>query len=590
MNAVAKMENPNEFTVNVDEFIEFMRYKQGRSVLGYEIRAVKSGLQPPNCPRCVMSLAGTKIDFMVDTGSQANIIDEATYNRLQIKPELYRCETPFYAFRSHNPLPMLGEFYYTIMHKGLITYTKFYVVEGQADCLLSFKTSTYLEIIRVVNHVPKKETLGLKVKFPDLFSVKMGKVSGVEIKLEVDPSIKPVKQKLRPIAFHLRDAVEAELKQQVEEGILERLDENSGPTEWVSNLVIVPKSTSPELKIRITSDSRAVNKAIKRTRFPCKTIDDIVYLVNGSKVFSKLDIMKAFHQLELAKESRNLTTVTTHIGLYRYKRLHMGVSSASEIFSEVIREILIDCLGSLNMHDDILVYGENEDKHMKNLMKVLAKLQDRGVTLNILKCEFCKAEVVFFGLRISKDGVSPTEDRCEALKNAKAPSNAKELHSFLGLAQYSSRFIPDFATIAAPLWALTKKNILWSWSDTEDLAFNKLKMAISTKALNYFDADLETVLIVDASSVGLGAVLTQICKRSIEKRLVACASRLLSDIESRYSQCEKEALAAVWGCEKFWFYIFGHRFKLVTDNRAVQLIFNNPNSNHQPESKGGHYV
>lgn len=88
--------------------------------------------------------------------------------------------------------------------------------------------------------------------------------------------------------------------------------------------------------------------------------------------------MKAFHQLELAEESRNLTTVTTHIGLYRYKRLHMGVSSASEIFSEVIREIFEDCLGSLNMHDDILVYGENEDQHMKNLMKVLSKLQDRG--------------------------------------------------------------------------------------------------------------------------------------------------------------------------------------------------------------------
>ncbi|RNA17576.1 Retrovirus-related Pol poly from transposon [Brachionus plicatilis] len=161
VNAVAKMENPNEFTVNVDEFNEFMRYKQGRSVLGYEIRAVKSGLQPSNCPRVVMSLAGTKIDSMVDTGSQANIIDEATYNRLQIKPELYRCVTPFYPFRSHNPLPMLGEFDYTIMHKGLITYTKFYVVEGQADCLLSFKTSTDPEIIRVVNHVSGKETLGL---------------------------------------------------------------------------------------------------------------------------------------------------------------------------------------------------------------------------------------------------------------------------------------------------------------------------------------------------------------------------------------------------------------------------------------------
>lgn len=136
------------------------------------------------------------------------------------------------------------------------------MVKGQADCLLSFKTSSDLKIIQVLNQVAEKDIFGLKAKFPVLFSGKMGKVSGVEIKLEVDPMVKPVKQKLRPIAFHLRNAVEAELKQQVEEDILERLDENSGPTEWVSNLVIVPKSTSPELKIRITSDSRAVNKAI----------------------------------------------------------------------------------------------------------------------------------------------------------------------------------------------------------------------------------------------------------------------------------------------------------------------------------------
>ncbi|CAF1066845.1 unnamed protein product [Brachionus calyciflorus] len=88
----------------------------------------------------------------------------------------------------------------------------------------------------------------------------MGMITDVEIKLEVDPNVRPVKQKVRPVAFHLREMVEEELKAQVKEDILERVDENSGPTEWISNLVIVPNSSGLNMKIWLTSDSRAVNQ------------------------------------------------------------------------------------------------------------------------------------------------------------------------------------------------------------------------------------------------------------------------------------------------------------------------------------------
>lgn len=269
-----------------------------------------------------------------------------------------------------------------------------------------------LNIIRMVNRVKTFEYKDLKAMFPKLFSDSMGLITGVEIKLETDPNIKPIKQKLRPIAFHLRPLVEAELKAQVKEDILERVDENSGPTEWISNLVIVPKSTGPEMKIRLTSDSRAVNKAIRRTRFPGKTIEDLIYLINGCCRFSKLDIRKAFHQLLLAEESRNLTIITTHIGLFRYKRLNMGISSAAEIFAYVIREILKEFPFCLNMADDILVFSSSDDEHFDHLCQVLGLLESRGVVLSGEKCDFGKEEVVFFGLKISKEGIAPTFDRC----------------------------------------------------------------------------------------------------------------------------------------------------------------------------------
>lgn len=113
-------------------------------------------------------------------------------------------------------------------------------------------------------------------KFPNLFSSQLEKVSGVQIKLEMNKSV-------RPIAFHMRDIVENELKKQVDEGIPKRLDEKSGPTEWVSQL---------QLKIRLTADCRAVNKAILRTSFTSKTMEDEIVALNGSRVFSKLYITK----------------------------------------------------------------------------------------------------------------------------------------------------------------------------------------------------------------------------------------------------------------------------------------------------------
>ena len=140
--------------------------------------------------------------------------------------------------------------------------------------------------------------------------------------------------------------MEKKLLKQIEEGILERVDESSGPTPWISNLVIVPKEKGVskssfsksvnkeqqyEFAIRLTCDNRSVNKAIKRIRYPTKTVEDLIYLVNGGTKFSKLDIIKAFHQAILAKESRNLSTITTHIDLLRYRRLHMGISCALEI-------------------------------------------------------------------------------------------------------------------------------------------------------------------------------------------------------------------------------------------------------------------
>lgn len=303
------------YKVNVDEYAEFMRFKQGKSNQGYELNMVKMDNIQNDGPRANVIIDGVQVEFLVDTGTPINIIDEETFNKFKCQVSLAECTTKLYGYKALVPLPVMGEFHAKIEYCKSNAVEMVVVIKGKSECLLSYKTATKLNIIKMLNQVKAMGYKELKARFPKLFGDTMGMITGVEIVLEVDPNIKPIKQKLRPIAFHLRTMVEEEIKTQVMEGILERVDENSEPTEWISNLVIVPKSTGQDFKIRITSDSRAVNKAIKRTRFPGKTIEDVIYLVNRCRVFAKLDIKKAFHQLKLARRSRRLTTIITHIGL-----------------------------------------------------------------------------------------------------------------------------------------------------------------------------------------------------------------------------------------------------------------------------------
>ena len=319
------------------------------------------------------------------------------------------------------------------------------------------------------------------------------------------------------------------------------------------------------------STSSATTVALDKTR---SDHDDEASAPVTSTTTATLTSGDAATSSSAAVSADSLGSTGSTSGLYRYKRLHMGISSASEIFTETIRSLLVGCNGVLNMTDDILVHGATEEEHHNNLMHVLQVLEDNGLTINGDKCAFYQKEVIFFGLRFTADGVAPTEDRCKALREATPPANVKELRSLLGMVQFSARFIQELADITEPLWRLTKDGVEWAWSDEQQRAFEALKRAISERCLAFFRRDWTTEVVVDASPVGLGAILAQINPIDASDRRVVCfASRLLTATERRYSQCEKEALAAVYGCERFWLYLFGSQFRLVTDNRAVQLIF-----------------
>ena len=353
---------------------------------------------------------------------------------------------------------------------------------------------------------------------------------------------------------------------------LDIIEPAEGPTPWVSPIVAAPKPHNSD-EIRLCGDYRRPNQALLRERHPIPTVDELMEEMSGAVVFSKLDLKAGYHQIVLEEDSRNITSFCTHEGLFRYKRLPFGLSCASEVFQNAIQQALQGLNGVRNIADDIIVWGKTQAHYDKNLEALLNRLVIKKLTLNLEKCKFNQTSLWFYGYILSKDGLSADPKKVEAIKNFKTPTDVSQLRSFLGLANYCSRFIKNFSTLTAPLLILTTKSCKLSSSATHKKAFVEVKNAIASDCtMAFYDPNRPTKLMVDASPVGLGAVLSQ-TQANGQERCIAYASRSLTPVEARYSQTEKEALAAVWGVERFHLYLVGTQFDLITDHKPLEMIY-----------------
>lgn len=522
-------------------------------------------------PRATLLLGRTRtpIDFLVDTGTTANVIDEGAYDMLG-KPQLSSSSgPPLVAYGSDKPLKLLGQTTLKVDTKdGKTQNAIFNVVAGRYGCLLNYETSVALGLVWLPSE-HSTAAIDYKRQFPAL-SKGIGKLKDKQFTLHIDKDVSPVAITNRRTPFHLREKVAVELDKLLDEDVIEAVVGEATP--WVSPIVTPPKKDG---SIRICVDMRRPNEAIKRERHSMPTVDDLIHDLNGAKVFSKIDLRAGYHQLEIDPASRYITTFATHRGLYRYKRLNFGISSASEIFQEAIRDVIRDIKGAMNLSDDIICYGSGDNAqadHDRAVHEVLTALQQNGLTVSWNKCEFGVRRIEFFGLIFSDQGVSPDPKKVTALKEASPPSNAAEVHSLLGMLNYSSRFIKDFASLTEPLRRLIAKDAAWEWNNEQQAAFDSLKSALmESTVMAYFDPEKDIEIITDASPVGLGAILTQ------DDKPVAFASRALSHAESRYSQTEREALAVVWACEHFDLYVRGApQFSVITDHKPLLHVWKKP--------------
>ena len=172
----------------------------------------------------------------------------------------------------------------------------------------------------------------------------------------------------------------------------------------------------------------------------------------------------------------------------------------------------------------------------------------------------------------SAEGIKADPKKIDTIANCEAPKNVSEIRSFLGMAQYVARFIPDFASWTEPLSRLTRKDVPWEWTQQEQEAFDIKEALTTTQVMAYFNPAKQTEVLVDGSPVGVGAILAQ------EVKIIAYASRALTDVEQRYSQTDREMLAVVFGVEHFHLYLYGTNFTVYTDHKPLLGIYKSQKS------------
>uniref|UniRef100_A0A1B6L0V9 RNA-directed DNA polymerase n=1 Tax=Graphocephala atropunctata TaxID=36148 RepID=A0A1B6L0V9_9HEMI len=411
-----------------------------------------------------------------------------------------------------------------------------------------------------------KVVMKLKTKYPDVFKPGFGLIKNFEAKLICKPNTVPTFYKARPVPFSMKSVVKQELQKLKDNGIIEPVSHS----DWASCIVVVPKPNSDQ--IRICGDFKNVNQCLKTEHYPLPTMEDLFQPLTNGKVFTVLDISNAFQQLKVSEDSRPFLTINTHVGLFRYTRLPFGISSAPSIYQSIMDQVLQGIPNCGCYIDDVIISAENFASCKARVELVLSRLQDYGITVNESKCKFFEPKVEYLGYIIDAEGLHPVLDKVEALKQAKSPQNVTELKAYLGLLNYYHKFIPNLSTKLEPLYRLLHSKAKFVFCKEQiDTFVNSKTWLEKYNVLSHYDDTKELVLCCDASSVGVGAVISNRDSNGNEKP-IHFASRTLSKHEQNYAHIEREALAIMFGLKKFHRYLYGRSFVLQTDNKSLSII------------------
>ena len=431
-----------------------------------------------------------------------------------------------------------------------------------------------------LNNDDKEKLKDLLTEFDDIFVGKddqLGQTHLYTHKIDLKEDAKPCHFYPFRMAPQKAELFEEECQKLVKQGIIE--ETNTGP--WASRSFLVEKKDGGH---RLVTDFRYLNSQIINQALVSPRADDSLEMIGQLKptVFSKMDAQQGFFQIPLHEEDRDKTAFLSRSKKYRYKSMPMGLSSSAQAFQALINIILqnLQYKCAIPYLDDILCLSPSTDQHFDDLRQVFLALRRGNLKLKKTKCQFFLKELDFLGMKVTPKGIKPSPDKVMAIKTFPAPTNIRQLRSFLGLAQFYRKFIEGFSQKAKPLFSLLKNDTKFNWTETCQKAFTDLKTAIYTDALlMYPNFTKEFHLTTDASGTAIGATLSQYDDCDI-LRPVAFTGRSLNEHEVNYSTTQRELLAAVYAVEYFRHYLEGSHFHLYTDHQALIQLLTKPDNKH----------
>ena len=422
-----------------------------------------------------------------------------------------------------------------------------------------------------------EERLGaLLEEYHEVFSLSKedrGETDLIELHIDTGDA-EPRKYPVRRVPFAVRDEIARSLEEMQASNVIQP---SSSP--WASPVVLVRKKDGT---LRFCVDYRGLNSVTKLDQFPLPRIDDLLDQLGEAHYFTTLDLASGYWQIRVDKPSREKTAFVTHHGLFEFRVMPFGLTNAPAVFQRLMQKVLSGLKTESGKDfvevyiDDVLIFSETLEGHLEHIRLVLERLKKAGLKLKPSKCHFLRESVEYLGHLITPQGLKPNPKQVKAVVEFPIPESVTNVRQFLGLTSYYRRFIAQFAKVAAPLHALTRKEAVFEWSTECQRAFESLKAAITqSPVLSYPNFQVDFVLETDASVKGLGAVLSQQQDDGV-LHPVAFASRSLSPTERNYSVTDLETLAVVWAMQHFRAYLYGHKVTVVTDHSAVKTVLGAP--------------
>ncbi|GJR19892.1 reverse transcriptase domain-containing protein [Tanacetum coccineum] len=408
------------------------------------------------------------------------------------------------------------------------------------------------------------EDISVVKEFSDVFPEDLPgipPVRQVEFQIDLIPGAAPIAR----TPYRLAPSEMQELSNQLQE-LTDRGFIRPSTSPWGAPVLFVKKKDG---SFRMCIDYRELNKLTIKNRYPLPRIDDLFDQLQGSSVYSKIDLRSGYHQLRVRERDIPKTAFRTRYGHYEFQVMPFGLTNAPAVFMDLMNRVCKPYLDKfvIVFIDDILIYSRNKEEHANHLRIILELLRKEKLYAKFSKCDFWIHIVQFLGHLIDNQGLHVDPAKIEAVKNWTSPTTPTEVRQFLGLAGYYRRFIEGFSKIAKPLTKLTQKNKSYIWGEEQESAFQLLKQKLcEAPILALPEGNDNFVVYCDASLQGLGVVLMQ------REKVIAYASRQLKPHEENYTTHDLELGAVIFALKIWRHYLYGTKCTVFTDHKSLQHI------------------